>query len=232
MKSAFFAAVLIVTLATCTGQGQALPNISDSLHRSFDFKSFVNYSPAQQRIDMDSIDYQLLNAAIFFETNHQRALNGLPLLKHSPALEKAAVMHSTDMVEHSYFSHTSSRSGQETFEARLSHVGIGRVNAAENIAIVFGVEYEAGKPVYTPEQNGGYFSYEFKGGPIPNCTYLGFARQVLKQFMDSEHHRENILNPDFHYFGAGAVHFRDSDFHNMDEFKVTQLFAKSLGEDR
>ncbi len=180
---------------------------------------------------MDSIDYPLLNAAIFFETNRQRVLIGLPPLEHSPALEKAAVLHSTDMVEHRYFSHTSSQPGQETLEARLYWAGIGRVSAAENIAEAFGIEYEAGTPVYTPEQNGGYFSYEYKGKPILNYTYLGFARQVLRQFMKSEHHREDILNPDFHYCGAGAVHYRDASFHNMDEFKVTQLFAKSVGGD-
>jgi uncharacterized protein YkwD len=231
VKPVSIIAIVFLLLAVRLSSGQVLPAQSDSLYRRYDYKSFTEYAPAEQRIKMDRIDHGLLNAALFFETNRQRASHKLPLLKHSPALENAAVLHSTDMVKNNYFSHTGRRSGQETLEARLYSVGVVGVISAENIAEAFGIEYKAGEPVYPPEQNGGYFSYEYEGEPILNYTYLGFARQVLRQFMESEHHRENILNPDFHYCGAGAVHFRDSTFHDVDEFKVTQLFTKSLGND-
>jgi uncharacterized protein YkwD len=202
---------------------------SDSDYEIYDYVSFATMPAANGRVDMNNIDYPLLDAAIFYETNRRRVENNRKPFLHSPALEKAATGHSRDMVAHNFFSHTSPVKGKETMRKRLALVGITRATTGENIANTFGIEYEAGKSVYTPPQNGGYFSYEYKGEPIQNHTYLGLAKAALDMWMHSPGHRANILNPKFTYLGAGAAHYNNSGFFDMDYFKLTQNFASIKG---
>jgi uncharacterized protein YkwD len=134
------------------------------------------------------------------------------------------------MLEPAAVSHTSPVKGKRTLSNRLALVGIVNAHTGENIAESFGIEYQAGKSVYTPDVNGGYFSYVPKGTPIRNHTYIGFARAVVSQWMNSSEHRANILNPRFTFLGAGAAHFTNESFFGMDSFKCTQNFA-SVGSE-
>jgi uncharacterized protein YkwD len=202
---------------------------SDSDYDIYDYESFATMPAANGRIDMNDINYPLLDAAIFYETNRRRVRQNRQPFKHSPALEKAAIGHSRDMVSYKFFSHSSPVEGKETMVKRLALVGISNAATGENIAEAFGIEYEAGKPVYTPPQNGGYFSYKYKGEPIQNHTYLGLAKEALDMWMHSPGHRANILNPAFTYLGVGAAHYNDANFFKMDSFKLTQDFASSKG---
>ncbi len=196
---------------------------------NYDSSSFAGLPEANERIDMDNIDYPLLHAAIFYASNLEREKHNLPVFLHSPALEKAAKGHSDDMAARGFFSHESPVSGKETMQKRLSLAGIRNAYMGENIAETFGIEYEPGSPVYTPDVNGGYFSYSYKGKPIENHTYLGFALAVVKQWMNSPGHRANILNPGYLYLGTGAAHYKNTDFHGMDYFKCVQDFSSMKG---
>ncbi|MBN2441580.1 MAG: CAP domain-containing protein [Spirochaetales bacterium] len=198
-------------------------------YEKYTYKTFAELPEANKRIDFKEIDYPLLHAAIFYETNRQRVLNNRKVFLHSPALEKAAKAHSDDMVTYKFFSHTSPVKGKKTMTQRLALVGIVKGYKGENIADTFGIEYKAGKSVYSPDQNGGYFSYSFKGKPIENHTYLGFAKDVLVQWMNSPGHRKNILDQRFTYLGTGAAHYNNAKFFNMDNFKSTQNFGSISG---
>ena len=201
-----------------------------SNYQNYNYRTFSNYKFANQKIDNRNIDYPMLHAAIFYETNKQRVLNGLEPLKHSPALEKAAREHSIDMVRRNFFSHTSPVRGKRTMSMRLKKVGIDNAYKGENISTVCLLEYESGKPVFTPPQNGGYFSYTHKGKPIDNRSYLTLAKTVVKHWMNSPEHRKNILNKNYKFLGAGAALFKERKFHNMPYFKATQNFASVRGE--
>ncbi|MBN2536216.1 MAG: hypothetical protein JXB88_25265 [Spirochaetales bacterium] len=201
-------------------------------YENYTYKTFAAMPEANSRIDFNNIDYPLLHAAIFFETNRQRDLQGKKAFAHSPALETAAKGHSDDMVKKNFFSHNSPVKGKETMKKRLELVGISNAYSGENIAYSFGIEYKAGKSVYSPEQNGGYFSYTFKGKPIENHTYLGFAKEVLNQWMNSPGHRANILNSKYTYLGAGASHYKNMNFYGMDNFKCTQNFSSVKGPEK
>jgi uncharacterized protein YkwD len=200
-----------------------------SNYQNFSYHTFSNYKPVNQKINSRNIDYSLLHAAIFFETNRQRVLFGLPVLKHSPALEKAALQHSKDMVRYNFFSHVSPVRGKKTLSDRLAKVGIDNAYKGENLATVCVMEYQSGKPVFTPPQNGGYFSYTHKGKPIVYRTYLTVAKTVVKHLMGSPGHRKNILTKEFKFLGVGATLFKDRKFHKMPYFKVTQNFASDRG---
>ncbi len=191
----------------------------------YDYKSFEQYKKARQLLSFEHIDYPLLHAAVFYETNRQRDIHDLPRFRHSEALEEAAREHSKDMVVQNFFSHRSKVPGKRTLSQRLALVGLENVTMAENIATVFAIDYRAGQPVFVPPQNGGYFSYQYRGEPIKNRTYLNVAANVVDQWMHSPGHRRNILNPQYRCLGVGAAFYRDADFHGMPSFKVTQNFA-------
>ena len=188
-------------------------------------ESFEKFAPANRRIDPNRVDYSLLHAAIFFETNRQRIAHGRRAFRHSAVLEAAAFGHSRDMVTHEFTSHTSVVHGKETLEQRLQISGVRNIRIGENIAVSSALEYKAGTPVYTPDQNNGYFSYTPNGTPIEPRTYIDAARTVVAQWMQSPGHRRNILNPGFNYLGTGAAIFRNSAFYEMPYFKATQVFA-------
>ncbi len=189
------------------------------------YRIFSRLAIVNHQIDMTNIDYFLLHAAIFYETNRVRAQFGLPRFAHSYNLEMAAKSHSADMVDLNFFDHQSPISDKRTVVDRLEKVGLANGYMAENIAYITGIRRDPDRPIFTPQQNNGYFSHEFKGQPIPNHSYLSLAREVVRQWMASEGHRKNILNPVYRYLGCGAELYKDPSFYGIARFKITQYFS-------
>jgi uncharacterized protein YkwD len=232
MKKILRGAAAVLILCSCISVNYSGDNYgwTDADYEIYDYQSFPTQPAVNARIEMDNIDYPLLHAAIFYETNRERVKHGRQPFLHSPALERAAWGHSKDMAAYNFDSHTSPVKGKETMVKRLALVGIHNAYSGENIAYTFGIEYQAGRPVYTPPQNGGYWSYEYKGEPIKNHTYLGLAKEAVKMWMNSPGHRANILNTNYKYLGVGAAHYKDKNFYDMDNFKLTQNFASIKGD--
>ena len=86
---------------------------NSAFYQKYDFESFSKSRLANQKIDIKNIDYPLLHAAIFYETNRQRIINEMPPFQYSAALEKAARQHSIDMVRRNFFSHESPVRGKK-----------------------------------------------------------------------------------------------------------------------
>jgi hypothetical protein len=59
---------------------------------------------------------------------------------------------------------------------------------------------------------------------------LSLAREVVQQWMASEGHRKNILNPVYRYLGCGAELYKDPSFYGMARFKITQYFSSRPGD--
>jgi uncharacterized protein YkwD len=191
----------------------------------YTFRSFRDYGPANEPIDFGHIDYPLLCAAVFFETDHVRAESGLPVLLHSSGLAKAASMHSADMVREGFFSHENPNDRRKrTLVARMTFCGLTFHRCAENIADVFGIRYREGSSVRPPSGSGKRLR-DLAGNVIGNHTYISFARMLVGQWMQSPGHRANILDPQVKYLGVGARHYRDKTFYDVDRFIVTQVFS-------
>ncbi len=190
------------------------------------YQDFLKIKKLNEQIEFSSVNYPLLHAAIFYETNQERIKAGVPALKFHQSLEAAAYGHALDMRTYDFFSHTSVVAGKEDVGDRARLAGFNWSWVGENIATSFGIDYKARTPVYTPDQNGGYFSYEYKGNPILPHTYLSFAKALVNQWMHSSGHRENILNRNYNYLGTGAAHFEDESFYMMDKFYGVQVFGK------
>ncbi|MCW7491768.1 CAP domain-containing protein [Leptospira sp. 2 VSF19] len=193
---------------------------------AFTEETFPSYAPANANIDFSKVDYPLLNAAIFYVTSKERKSLGLRPFKYSEKCEQAAFGHAQDMVTYDFFSHTSTVNGKETLRDRLDLVGISDTYSAENIISSFGIQYQGGRAVFTPMQNGGpFFSYTKAGTPIPNHTYLSLAKSVVETWFNSPSHRKNILNPEFTYMGAGTFFYKDKKFYDIDKVKAVQVFT-------
>ena len=192
---------------------------------SLSYNDFLTIKKLNEQIDFSKINYPLLHASIFYETNQKRKKAGITPLMFHQSLEAAAFGHAQDMKTYEFFSHTSVVSKKESVGDRALLAGFNWSWVGENIAKSFGIDYQAGTPVYSPNQNGGYFSYEYQGDPILPHTYLSFAKAIVKQWMDSPGHRANILNVNYGYLGVGAAHYQDDTFYKMDNFYGVQVFA-------
>jgi uncharacterized protein YkwD len=224
----FFLAFLLFAWTT-PGPSAAASSWSDSLYNKFSCREFRSFAPANRPIDFDRIDYPLLNAAIFFATNCERTKHGRPPFIHSRALEKAAFLHSKDMVEDDFFSHENpyAREKRSPFE-RMASVGVIRGYRAENIATDFGIRYKSGDPVVPPQNGEDAFRDPHTERALPGHTYNSLAASLVEGWMASERHRGNILDRNLKYLGSGAFHFRDRTFYGIDTFKVTQDFASDV----
>ncbi len=203
------------------------PNWSYSNYKTYSFRSFAASRRANQRIKLNgSIDFPLLHAAVFYETNRQRVKYGLSIFRHSVTLEKAAKGHSNDMVAYNFFSHTSRVRGKRELIDRIRMAGLTNpAGWAENIANNFAIEYESGRAVYAPSQNGGYFSYKLKGEPILTHTYVGFGKEVVNGWMNSPGHRANILRGQMRYLGCGVQLKFSNKKDEFPRFISTQVFS-------
>lgn len=198
MRKWMFAAVL---LTACIGKLSAQSPWTRAMYAEQDYKSFARLPMAGQVIDPVSVDYALLNAAVFYAACEQRVKNGLRAFLHSPALEKAAFGHSRDMVNLRFFSHTSKVDGKREFWDRTAAEGVPNSAGAENIA------------------------YNFLQNGRKNHTYLSFAKALLEQWMKSSGHRRNILNKSYTYMGCGAFIMLKSPERNFTRVYATQNFS-------
>ena len=156
---------------------------SDDMYKDHTFRTFEKLNAANKNINFKNIDYKLLNAAIFFETNRQRKKYSKERFGHSIALEKSAQTHSKDMVVKSFFSHTSKVKSRKKLSQRIAFGGLQEYYAAgENIAMTSST----------------------------STTYLALAKDLVNIWMKSPGHRKNILNPDFKFMGCGAYFYKQN----------------------
>jgi uncharacterized protein YkwD len=203
----------------------------ESLYGTYDAASFGNYAHAREPIDFDNIHYNLLNAAIFYETNRMRLKHGRDPFIHAQSLEDAAFMHATDMVRFNFLSHTNPHeSKKRTFTQRLAMFGVEQGYRAENISEMFGIRYVPGSPLIPPDTAGAAFKDFNTGKPIQRHSYLTLAEALLNGWMNSSGHRANILNSNLIYLGCGAYHYKNKSFYGMDQFKAVQNFASNVSD--
>ena len=217
--------VLIIILLTGYAYVSAQQKSSADYYTRLTVHNFRKDNSLNQIIDFEHPDYQKLNAAIFFATNEQRRLNKLRLLTYSALLEESATMHSTDMCDKNFFSHTNPRDRKKREpNDRAKIVGILNPHLAENIAKEFGLQYESNRNVRAPEP--GKFIYPGETDSIPPHTYLSLADALLKSWMNSKGHRRNVLSDNALQLGCGTYMYHDKGFNLMPTFMATQNFQE------
>ncbi len=145
-------------------------------------KEFFSYN-TNKIIDFKNVDYKLLRAAIFHETNVFRLKHNQVALKYSSYLDKASQIHADDMLRLNFVSHKSKVKKHKTIKDRLiisGHSGFG--SAGENILQIYGNPPSRNKP----------------------HTYISLAKHVINLWGNSKGHRANMLGYGYSYLGIGA----------------------------
>lgn len=222
LKSSF----IIVALFLCGSFafGQKNYHLKKSLwknemYNSYNHNSILKYQPIYATINPRAVDIPFLNALIFFETNRQRALNGLPLLKYSSQLENSANGHSTDMSNLNFFSHKSKVKGKECFSDRIKLEGFDYRYCAENIIFYYMMPLD--DVLFSPTDEDFVFCDE-NGDVIEYYTYIGLARAIVNNWMLSEGHKENILDDSSEYLGVGSCVYMKTE---GKKFKVPYIYS-------
>jgi uncharacterized protein YkwD len=200
------AAVASLCFLLFTDPALSAPPAADALYSEQSWKTFAQLSQARAPIVFERVDLNLLSAAIFHETNRQRANQKLSPLAFDSAARRAANLQAQIMAKTGDVSHENPGHPQyETLSKRLTSVGLAPRFAAENLAYTFAVQYRSGDRVYVREENGHkIFSHKPDGPPLASHTYISFAKSVVDQWMNSPGHRQNLLHREPTFLGVGC----------------------------
>jgi uncharacterized protein YkwD len=206
---------------------KASESFRDSDYAKHTYKSFAALPAAKQAIDADNIDYDLLNASIFFATNRQRVLNNRKVLQFSPEGRDAAKLQSQQMVTYNFFAHQNPKNAAlRTLKDRLKSVAGTKefLSAGENLAEYFLLDYVA-KETYSIEYQGSkkVFIRSKTGKEIKPHTYVSFGEAIVADWMTSPGHRANILEAAFTHLGCGTLLSTKPDA--FPKAKATQVFC-------
>lgn len=163
----------------------------------------INTEPKSTRLEKTRFDAALLQQLIFKGINDERRRAGLRAFDPSQALTNASFEHSTDMASRDYFAHEKKRGllgGKEGLRERLARNGANAPRVAENIAMLPAVKQKV--TYYPPDAPWGT---EMRGIRVTMNTYPELAAMAVSQWMQSEGHRTNILNPAFTAMGIGCA---------------------------
>ncbi len=157
------------------------------------------------RIDVAAFDRRLMAAAIFHETNRVRQELGLRAFRPWPRLTEAADLEAAVGRVYQPPSHSNPFLSIGTPRERVRFVGISPGRVAENIALlsVFAIDSSLGVGV---EMRAGqrHFVHPQTHADLQPATYRGFAEEVVKAWMNSPGHRENLANPALLYLGCSV----------------------------
>jgi len=127
-------------------------------------------------------------------TNDERAKHGLNRVEYAPRIVDPAREHSRNMAKHDYVGHTepNGETGEERYAGVCDYSGSG---------------YSFGENAY-----GAWYKQDMRidnGEVVYLSTERELARYLVDGWMDSEGHRENILNPSWQELGVGIYKRED-----------------------
>ena len=132
----------------------------------------------------ETFDPVLLSRAIFEESNRIRVENGLQALAHLDALDAAAEEQATYLALSHTVGHQNPFPHEHDIGERITHVGLAMAHAAENAIMM---------PARRPEEEA-----------VRDYTYREYAAFLLKGWMNSPSHRDNMLDPRVTFLGCAA----------------------------
>ena len=189
-------------------------------------KEFFETSLANDTAKLESLNLELLQAAIFHSTNLRRSQKRQ--FKYGKNLEKGASFHSFEMESKGFFSHLNRKNKQyktpfdraEKFKANYVAVG-------ENILEEIALDYKDNSIYDSELKNGLYVFYHHNNGKVVReLTYKELADKMVDSWMHSPPHKANILSKEYTHLGVGVA-IKKSPYGTDDLPTVfaTQLFG-------
>ncbi|GAB4027501.1 hypothetical protein GCM10028773_58970 [Spirosoma koreense] len=169
-------------------------------------EAFFAQPASQQVLVLEKPDTLLLDIALFQATNEARRRAGLPILQYDPALYEAARSHAESMIQHNYYGHDDLyRLAEITLRKRIEKQTSRFVRMAENIGQYQTIDTPDWYSIRLNARTGlyEYLNPETKQVCRP-YTYAGYARYAVVQWLNSPHHRLNLLNPLLTHVGCAA----------------------------
>ena len=181
-------------------------------------------------IKPDSFHFDLFHAALFHLSNNERRKDKKKQLLYFTDLEKSAKLHSTEMSEHHFFSHTNSKSKKYKTPAKRMFTFNDNYRAVgENIVSNNLIEYSGKTLEYSIQQINEETIYIGKNGKeLDYSTYINLAKRLTKQWMDSPPHKKNILSENYTLLGCACALEKHNEFI---EIKCTQNFGDLFQEE-
>ena len=156
-------------------------------------------------LDDGDINSTAVEREIHAEVNERRTARGLDPLGWDQTVASVSRAHSKDMADREYFSHTNP-DGEGPHD-RYQAVGNGCFAYGENIAMSW-----AGRPVDIGE-----------GDSVTYTTNEELAEGLVRQWMESPGHRENLLRENWESGGVGVYITEDGQVY------ATHNFCRGLG---
>ncbi|MGW8121486.1 CAP domain-containing protein [Roseivirga echinicomitans] len=154
----------------------------DKYYKTLNDDDFRSFKLFKAPIDLDKINYKVLNAALFFITNEARIERGLAPVGYQANLEIMAWNHSIAMGKHDFFDHFNNKDKKRrTPEQRAALAGISNPNISENISVIGGI----------------YFG-----------SYLALADHIVDKWINSPSHAKAIFNENAVQMGCGAYYYK------------------------
>lgn len=173
--------IFTLCLLCCIASGSYAQIWTEQMYEKYSYKNYTSYAPFTRPMAETDYDNELMSAALFYETNRQRALNGLEQLEFDYNLYVCAYNHSVDMVNNNFFSSNSPVEGNTTMTDRLALVGYTHCAATEELA---------------------YCSVKE--------TYAATAQYIVKEFwMQSPSRNHSILSNEYTHLGSGGVIYQN-----------------------
>ena len=189
-------------------------------------KEFFEKGLADDTANLEDLNLELLQAAIFHATNMERAKKRQ--FKYGKNLEKGASFHSSEMLNNGFFSHLNRKNKKyktpfhraEKFKAKYAVVG-------ENILEEIALDYKDNSMYDSELENGTYVFYHNNNGKkVRELTYKEIADKMVDSWMHSPGHKANILSKDYTHLGVGVA-IKKSPYATDDlpTIFATQLFG-------
>lgn len=192
---------------------------------------FMNQVSVNQSIDVKNPDNALLDATLFHATNEQRIKYKIPPFSYNSSLYKATLGHSEDMIEQNFYNHINPLTNKK-LQDRILGFTIEFKRMAENIAQydLIDTGNNSNYCFMNPTNNNDFIYRDCQTKqPLLMMTYAKFARNVVAGWMNSPHHRENILDVRYKVMACSArVSKNPFRTKNSPFARITQDFGGDL----
>lgn len=182
-------------------------NFEDETYKNYTWQTFYALPEVNEEMNLDKLDIDLLNAAVFYASNEQRAKKKKKTFEFHGNLRDAATFHSKTMAQKNFFSHKNKKQRKyREFSDRIYHFGGDFYEyTGENIAQIGIFKLDQRGFFFTKKGPNGDIIYSGENGKLlePH-TYLSYAKLVVEEWMNSKPHRENLMADEFKYLGCGG----------------------------
>ena len=216
-----FSTFTLLIIGCSISQGQ---NTNGKYYTNQSTDEFLAENYLKLTVNPDNFDYDLLHAILFHLCNQERTKHSKPIVSHFWNLEQSAKLHSEEMSQKHFFSHTNkSVKKYRTPANRMFLFNENYKTVGENIVSNNLIAFEGTTIEYQiKEINGETFYFDLNNKELGYTNYLELGKRLTKQWMESPPHKENILSLDFDLLGC-ACSLEDSS--TFTKINCTQNFG-------